>query len=165
MCFFSIQPDCYQWIAFFQFSAGLAVRFFMVQFTALHAFTTAFVTTHAVLHQRTTTKIKCLHSWKRFKETALDLHSHWDPAHLFQRSTASLPLYHPEDLLPTFSISIYYVIGSKGRIGVGQKLLKVCLEHSVSMLPSTSLQPTPTWNQVPASGAGCKASLYPQCAS
>lgn len=56
-------------------------------------------------------------------------------------------------------------------IGVGEQLHEVGLRaqsrqshHPIHSQP-TSLIGKHTWNQVPASGAGCKASLYPQWAS
>jgi len=51
----------------------------------------------------------------------------------------------------------------KRRVSVSQKLLEVGLGLSV-FDPFEEID-NHTWNQVPASGAGCRASLYPQCAS
>lgn len=63
---------------------------------------------------------------------------YWDPAHLFHHSK---DLHHH---FPYITAKIYFqlavfpskysVIDSEGRIGVGQKLLKVCLGHDVSMI-------------------------------
>lgn len=56
------------------------------------------------------------------------------------------------------------------RIGIHKQLLKIGLQSVsegtfIMIIKMTEHRLTPTSNHVPASGAGCKASLYPQCAS
>lgn len=55
--------------------------------------------------------------------------------------------------------------GLEGWICIDQQLLEVGLSRGYNQRSFLEENQKLTWNHVPASGAGCKESLYPQCAS